>query len=204
MAPYLLTWYGITDLRSSIGFEPQGPVLGALLTGRFEKVRILAYTRKTNFSEEELDVQQKTIANIKQNREKMAKMPYLDSLAYIDALANTPAGHGFFKNWLMERLAEKNIEVDVQLRECFLKELNDTEGIYFSVLRVLNEITEEDADITFFLSPGTPVMAFSWALAMLASPKRKIRLLASPDFRKGVQTIEITPSIIKNIQESWE
>lgn len=49
----LLTWYGITDLRASMGFEFQGPILGALGTGKFNSATILAYTKKTSFDIEE-------------------------------------------------------------------------------------------------------------------------------------------------------
>ena len=200
---YLLTWYGITDLRASMGFEAQGPVLGALASGQFDCVKILAYTKKTDFSAEELAEQQETIQFLLQNREAMAALPYRESMHYVDVLANTPAGHRFFQNWLEKRLEEAALKVDISMQECVLKELNDTEGIYFAVLNLLKEVPESEAEITFYLSPGTPVMAFSWALAMLASPKRKIRLLASPDSRKGLQTIEITQGIIDNIKSNW-
>lgn len=33
---YLLTWYGITDLRAALGVEAtDGPILSALKTGRY-------------------------------------------------------------------------------------------------------------------------------------------------------------------------
>ena len=42
---YLLTWYGITDLRAALGLETAGgPVLGALKTGAFTDAVVLAYT----------------------------------------------------------------------------------------------------------------------------------------------------------------
>jgi len=45
MKHYLLTWYGITDLRASLGLEPtDGLILGALRNGNFTDVVILAYT----------------------------------------------------------------------------------------------------------------------------------------------------------------
>jgi hypothetical protein len=45
MKHYLLTWYGMTDLRAALGLEDtEGPVLSALKTGNYSNVVILAYT----------------------------------------------------------------------------------------------------------------------------------------------------------------
>ena len=45
MKKYLMTWYGITDLRASIGLEQTtGPVLGALLADDYTDVVILGFT----------------------------------------------------------------------------------------------------------------------------------------------------------------
>ena len=45
MKNFLLAWYGITDLRAALGYEPLGgPVLGALRTGRYTDAIVLAYT----------------------------------------------------------------------------------------------------------------------------------------------------------------
>ena len=45
MKHYLLTWYRITDLRAGLGFErSEGPVFGALRSGEFSDVVILAYS----------------------------------------------------------------------------------------------------------------------------------------------------------------
>ena len=46
MKKYLMTWYGITDFRASIGLEQTtGPVLGALLAEDYTDVVILGFTR---------------------------------------------------------------------------------------------------------------------------------------------------------------
>ena len=45
MRHYLLTWYGMTDLRAALGHEDtDGPVLSALKTADYSDVVILAYT----------------------------------------------------------------------------------------------------------------------------------------------------------------
>ena len=91
----------------------------------------------------------------------------------------------------------------INVQECFLRELNDTEGIYLAAVNALQETSLED-EVTFFLSPGTPVMAFSWALALLSAPNRNITLLASPDFRKGIQTINLPESIKQKLANTWK
>ena len=45
MHKVLLTWYGLTDLRASLGLEEStGPVLGALLADDYTSVFILGFT----------------------------------------------------------------------------------------------------------------------------------------------------------------
>lgn len=196
----LLTWYGITDIRSAMGFEFQGPILGALKTGSFDEIHILAYTKKRYFTEEEIAVQKNAVNELNNFQGDKSSLPREESWKYVDALANTPTGHQFYVDWLKKQLAELGIAVNIVLQECFLTELNDTEGIYFSAVKALTAATtDSNNDITFFLSPGTPVMAFSWALAMLAFPSANIKLLASPDFRKGVNLISLPEKVLAHI-----
>lgn len=201
MHKVLLTWYGITDLRASMGFEYQGPVLGALASGRFDSAVILAYTKKTSFTNEEEKQQQDSIDFFRGNSADLSKISKDESWHYVDVLANTPNGHQFYIDWLSGELNKRNVNVEISMQECFLKELNDTEGIYFSAVNALKE-TEETDEVTFFLSPGTPVMAFSWALALLSAPSRNITLLASSDFRKGIQTIDLPESVKEKLIET--
>lgn len=196
MKKYLLTWYGITDIRSAMGFEQQGPILGALKTKQFDEVHILAYTKKNFFSPDEIQTQQDAIRELREHASTLIGLSREESFHYVDILANTPSGHKFYRSWLLQQLDDAEIKVKVSMRECFLKELNDTEGIFFSAVKALRDVIDTAADITFFLSPGTPVMAFSWALAMMAFPNHRIKLLASPDYRKGVQTIELPESVL--------
>lgn len=198
----LLTWYGITDIRSSMGFEYQGPILGALKTGNFDEIHILAYTKQRVFNEEEIAAQRNVVNELNKFQGDKSALTREETWKYVDALANTPVGHQFYVDWLKKQLLELKITVNIVLHECFLTELNDTEGIYFSAVQALTAATaDQDNEITFFLSPGTPVMAFSWALAMLAFPGVNIKLLASPDFRKGVNEIAIPKSILNHIAQ---
>lgn len=45
MKNFLVTWYGITDFKSSLGFEKSGPILGALADGDYTDVIVLGYTK---------------------------------------------------------------------------------------------------------------------------------------------------------------
>ena len=203
MRRLLLSWYGITDIRSAMGFEYQGPILGALKTERFDELHMLAYTKKSHFTDDEIVSQMQAIDELSRFVSDKKNIPREESWKYVDILANTTAGHAFYIDWLKRQLNDLSINVKIVLHECFLSELNDTSGIYFSAVEALNSASKiPDDEITFFLSPGTPVMAFSWALAMMESPKRSIKLLASPDFRKGVQAVDLPESVLTHI-EHW-
>ena len=63
----------------------------------------------------------------------------------------------------------------IRLNSEKLYQLNDTEGIYASAIRALDGVEQESGEklVTLYLSPGTPVMAFVWALAALSYPELK-------------------------------
>ena len=204
----LLTWYGITDIRSAMGFEDQGPILGALKTGNFDEIHILAYTKKRKFTPEEISMQRNAVVDLNNFQCDKSFISKEDSWKFVDILANTPTGHQFYVDWLKKQLVKLCINVNIILHDSFLTELNDTEEIYFSAIKALTTATaKQNNEITFFLSPGTPVMAFSWALAMLAFPSVNIKLLASSDFRKGINTILIPNTILQHIEngrKKWD
>ncbi|MCS5782075.1 hypothetical protein LNP24_28085 [Klebsiella pneumoniae subsp. pneumoniae] len=60
---YLMTWYGMTDFRASLGLEQTtGPVLGALLAEDYTDVVILGFTRPVKIESNADDVQPKIAA----------------------------------------------------------------------------------------------------------------------------------------------
>ena len=178
MKKYLLTWYGITDLRAAMDLEKSdGPVLGALRAGNYTDVCILAYTNKEKQNPKHSDVQ----------------IDLSDEWDAVDSFSNTAEGHALFETWLTKQLDHLEKEVNVKLYPVKLLHLNDTKGIYKAVTNVLNDVSsrEDDKEVTLYLSPGTPVMAFTWAFASLVNPSLKIKVIASSDFREPPEPIHL-------------
>ena len=174
MKKYLMTWYGMTDLRASLGLEQTtGPVLGALLAEDYTDVVILAFTHPA-----------KNETKADKFQEKLAELKTSDPVAtrkFIDLFANTPEAHNHFNQWLEKQLWDAGKKVNLCFNSVSLKHLNDTEGIYEAASQSLNTVAALEGEklVTLYLSPGTPVMAFVWAFAALRHPTLKKRLIAS-------------------------
>lgn len=174
MKKYLMTWYGMTDFRASLGLEQTGgPVLGALLAEDYTDAMILGFThpdKKVNGVDE---LQQK-VSGIEKFEDTTASQPS-------DPFPNTVEAHQHFNQWLQNQLQNAGKKVEIRLRSVGLHHLNDTEGIYEAATQCLNEVVASEGEklVTLYLSPGTPVMAFVWAFAALRYPSLKKRLIAS-------------------------
>lgn len=174
MKKYLMTWYGITDLRASLGLEQTtGPVLGALLAEDYTDVVILGFTHPDK-SENKADEFQHKTAEIKGFDPATARQ-------FIDLFSNTAGAHNHFNQWLEKQLRDAGKKVIVRFHPVELMHLNDTEGIYEAATQSLNAVAAYEGEklVTLYLSPGTPVMAFVWAFAALRHPMLKKRLIAS-------------------------
>jgi hypothetical protein len=188
MKKYLMTWYGITDFRASLGLEAStGPVLGALLADSYSNVVILGYTKldKTKpIEENETENFEQKLLELKDSTQAMAR-------PFINQFANTEEAHNHFIKWLQKCLQDAGKTTTVDFNSVLLNHLNDTEGIYEAATQSLNEISTKDGEklVTLFLSPGTPVMAFVWAFAALRHPTLKKRLLASSQADKPPEKI---------------
>lgn len=188
MKRYLMTWYGITDFRSSLGQEKTtGPVLGALLAEDYTDVVILGFTNsdKTKvIGLNEKDVFQEKLAEIEHSEPAEARQ-------FLDLFSNTEEAHRHFTQWLQKQLQDADKKVAVRFHPVDLKHLNDTEGIYDAATQSLNSVSIEKGakQVTLYLSPGTPVMAFVWAFAALRHPNLKKRLIASSQADKPPETI---------------
>lgn len=200
----LVAWYGITDLRAAMGITKQGPILGVLRTGNFSEAKILCYTKK-DLQGINLEEQKEYAELLQANRETNAALS-TDEVWYIqDKFANTPAGHDFFLSWLKNELQNIGASVAIDKIDCYLDKLNDSHGIYVASLNTISSIRKQYGDqahITLFITPGTPVMAFSWALAALVNSDMQIDILVSPDMRKDAEFVELpyklTDSSLKN------
>lgn len=172
MKHYLLTWYGITDLRAALGLEQtDGPLLSALKTREYTDVALLAYTDE-------------------------AKATSPDS--GLDGLKNTEAGHQVYVAWLQRSLAAAEIEVAIHLLPQSLAHLNDANGIHRAgTAAVRLALADPDcARLTTYVSPGTPVMAYTWALIARSNPQLDIRVLSSSDASRPPEIIDLPRSLL--------
>lgn len=174
MKKYLMTWYGMTDFRASLGLEQTtGPVLGALLAEDYTDVIILGFTHPDKCEHKAVEFQQQ-IADVEGSAPAAARQ-------FVDLFSNTGHAHHHFNEWLKKQLLDASKKVDVRFHPVELTHLNDTEGIYEAVTQSLNAVAASEGEklVTLYLSPGTPVMAFVWAFAALRHPTLKKRLIAS-------------------------
>lgn len=178
MKNFLVTWYGITDFKSSLGFEKSGPVLGALADGDYTDVIVLGYTKHDDsVSDEEFALKLNEVKTSEASEEKF-KFTY--------EYANCSAAHKYFIRFIEGKIAETGKSVSVGFIPVSLSELNDSEGIYSAAVYALQYISnlQTECRVSIFLSPGTPLMAFSWVLAAFKFPGLSKRLIASSDPRK--------------------
>ena len=201
MTNYLVTWYGLTDLRAALGVEDtSGPVLSALATGDYSDALIVAYTNP--------DKQQSFSGEIREEWEDWVTTPVDDRTPltrdrldrFSDAVSNTSDGHKLFGEWLERELSQRGIDVTVNMSPHSLKHLNDAAGIYDAATAAVRVAASDPSHpvITTYLSPGTPVMAYTWALIARASPHLDIAVLASSDPRRAPESIDLPNTLLDN------
>ena len=190
MQKVLMTWYGITDLRASLGLEySNGPILSALLAEEYKEVLILGYTNKDKVQIDESNFE-KDLAIAKDAFEANNQT---EVWRFINQYANTEIAHKYFVEWLKTKLKEINTKTEVIFHSVQLSKLNDTEGIYDIAIQALEVVAafKNKREVTFYLSPGTPVMAFVWAFVALRHPELEKRLLASPVASKAPEVVSL-------------
>ncbi len=194
MKKFLLTWYGITDFRASLGFEnTDGPIASALAGESYSDVVILGYTRADNDSSECVESQKTFAFELASIRSTGQEKDWKATSQFVSRFANTAVAHEYFETWLKKEAASMGCGASVSFKSERLRELNDTEGIYAGAMRALDSVEREPGEklVTLYLSPGTPVMAFVWALAALSYPDLKKRLMASSVIGKAPETISL-------------
>lgn len=195
MKHYLLTWYGMTDLRAALKFEDSdGPVLSALRTGEYSNAVILAYTDPTKepqaFVGRLQDEWRQWVSSPPSSRPVLSREQIQ---RFVDALSNTATGHELFADWLRGALAFLGIEVSIQIIPSELKKLNDARGIHAAATEAVCAAFRDPDEkrVTTYVSPGTPVMAYTWALIARSNPQLKIDVISSSDPRKPPERIEL-------------
>lgn len=192
MKKFLLTWYGITDFRASLGFEStDGPIAGALAAEDYSDVVILCYTRVDN--NESVEVKNSFAAELASICDSDQQKDWKITSDFVSKFANTSVAHEHFVRWLKKKLHTACSSTKVWFKSEKLRELNDTEGIYACAMRALDLVGRELGEklVTLYLSPGTPVMAFVWAFAALEHSEIKKRLIASPVMGKSPETVSL-------------
>ena len=194
MKKFLLTWYGITDFRASLGFEnTDGPIAGSLAGESYSDVIILGYTRSDNDSNELVEVQKTFAHELSSIRNAGLEKDWKATSQFVSRFANTAVAHEHFESWLKTKAATLGCAASIRLKSEKLGHLNDTEGIYAGAMRALDRVERESGQkfVTLYLSPGTPVMAFVWALAALNYPGLRKRLIASSIIGKAPEAIAL-------------
>lgn len=194
MKKFLLTWYGITDFRASLGFEnTDGPIASALAVDFYSDVVILGYTRADNDSSECIEAQRTFAFELASIRSAGQEKDWKATSQFVTRFANTAVAHEHFETWLKKKAAGMGSGASISFKSEKLRELNDTEGIYAGAMRALDGVEREPGEklVTLYLSPGTPVMAFVWALAALSYPELKKRLMASSVIGKVPEAISL-------------
>ncbi len=194
---YLLTWYGITDIRSALRLEPSdGPVLGALRTGHYTDVIILGYTNTNKPKDAFSGVLLSEWENLsKQPLETRLAYPRTKAQVFVDAICNTEKGHLLFQNFLKDA----NLPVRIHFLPQLLSHLNDARAIDQAARAALRLALADECekDITCFLSPGTPVMAYTWAMVSRTNPSLHLHVIASSDPRKPPEEIELPKDVMQ-------
>jgi hypothetical protein len=208
---YLITWYGFADLRSALGLEASGgPILNALKYHDYSNILILGYTA-TDKGDAKISAKQNSFLSQFQsdNTGFPQDIDEESKQSLVDLFSNTPAAHRLFVDWLREEVRKLGLKTDIQLAEVPLENLNDIWGIYRAAEDALTHATQRnpDSNITFFLSPGTPVMAFMWAFVSMIKPDRKISVISSSGPRSAPVKIDVphellVPSSRRNIPQT--
>lgn len=183
MRQLLLTWYGITDFRASLGFAAgDGPIVGALRAHPYTDVVVLGYLKPDVASGPSVDEHSFT-RELLIVRESIEAGDRGAVGGFVSRFANSRAAHLHFEMWLRAKVAELAPGTEVAVTSQPLNGLNDTEGIYAHAVRALESVAQhpDQTQVSLYLSPGTPTMAFAWAFAALAHPGVRKRLIASSD-----------------------
>ena len=197
---FLLSWYGITDLRTALGFEESnGPILSALLTGSYTDIVILGYTDPSkndqNVNHEGFVAWEDWRNASLRQRGQFARH---EQLAVTEGVSNTSQGHQIFIDWLTSKLADAEVNVSVHFQNHVLQKLNDASGIHSAASNAVRFVLQDSSEkqITVYVSPGTPIMAYTWALIARSNPHLDMSVLASSNPNLPPEEVQIPHSLM--------
>lgn len=199
MKRFLLSWYGISDLRAALNFDTSvGPLLNALKTGDFTDAIILAYTdpKKVQvLDEHSLSIVEERLTAPAGARRSVSADEMQEVL---DLVSNTSAGHEFFVSWLRGQLASLGVRVNLQLVGKHLSKLNDAQGILEGATTAIQMALSDPSakSLTTYVSPGTPIMAYSWALIARSNPHLRIHVISNSDPRSAPERIDLPQALL--------
>ncbi len=110
---------------------------------------------------------------------------------FMKKYSNTTIAHNIYAQWLLSKISNKNVNITFNPVE--LEFLNDSNGIYSIVCKIMDIISNISGkkEVHLFLSPGTPVMAFVWALAAIKYKNLQIKLISSSVIGQKAEFIDI-------------
>lgn len=101
MKRFLLTWYGITDFRASLGFEnTDGPIARAIEGASYSDIVILGYTRADNDSNELIEAQKTFALELASIHSMGQQNNWQITSQFVSKFANTAVAHEYFEDWL--------------------------------------------------------------------------------------------------------
>ena len=200
MKHYLLSWYGITDLRAALGLEPtDGPILSALKTGKYSDAFILAYTNPAKPQQDASIIEQTRWDRWRTSDPEARLHIHRDEAQrLVDDLSNTETGHGLFTDWLKAQLDTYGVICNITVIPQELKHLNDAQAIFDAATSAVKLTLKDDCEksITTYVSPGTPVMAYTWALIARAHPQHNIEVIATSEPRLPPETVDLPKGLL--------
>ena len=147
MRKFLLTWYGITDFRASLGLDnTEGPIAAALAAENYTDVVILCYTRPNNDPDECRELQESFAPELSAIRDSAQPSDWDTTRKFVSKYVNSTIAHEHFASWLRAKFQKPDGSLNISFKSETLRELNDTEGIYACAMRSLDLVAQEPGD----------------------------------------------------------
>jgi len=217
----LFTWVGMVDIKAATGkISNSGPVLQAIQKGKYDEIHLFFYINSEENTKsalikkefEWLNSDGKYISLSKKYGQLIKSSPPSESGTYksffedwcknnkrnpkfenfLDITSNTTQMADRYIKWINDKYTAHS---EIQSHKFELDNENDSNSMYKKTLKVVETTFKQsprrDREITFFLSPGTPSMAFVWTMIAFSNPIQNIKLIASSDHSQGIRDLDI-------------